>query len=295
MEYFEAWMDALIDVDAAYAYLSNYIAVIFLVEALLLLWIGKKIKDFTTSYDVDKQLAQSDNKAMAVSYTGYLIGQAIIVLAVMSGPSVDWVEGVIGVAIWSLVGILMLNLARVVNNRFLLRHFCNVREIIEDKNIGVGAVEAGSYIGTSLLLAAVVSGEQPDWIADIIGAVLFFVVGQLGFVLFGWIYGKVTNYDLHKEMERDNHAAGVSLGLTLIAVGVIVSKTVQYTVSLPAFAAWYITGIFLILISRYLVDRLILPGHELDLEIAADQNWGVALVEGGTAIMIAFLLDASFS
>jgi uncharacterized membrane protein YjfL (UPF0719 family) len=201
----------------------------------------------------------------------------------------------IGVAVWSLIGILMLNVARVINNRFLLREFCNVKEVITDKNVGVGAVEAGSYIGTAMLLSAVVSGDQPDWVTDIVGAILFFIVGQLGFILFGFIYGKITKYNLHAEMERDNAAAGISFGLTLVAVGVIVSKTVHYTISLPAFGGWYITGIALILISRLLVDKLILPSHELDLEISADQNWGVALVEGGTAVMVAFLLNASFA
>jgi hypothetical protein len=51
----------------------------------------------------------------------------------------------------------------------------------------------------------------------------------------------------------------------------------------------------LILVTRILVDKLLLPGHKLDDEIATDQNWGVALVEGGSAVMVAYLLNASFA
>ena len=294
MQEYQEFLDALIDLDAAYSYI-NFYALAFLVEALIILWIGKKINDLVTSYNVDEELTHADNKALAVSYCGYIVGQAIIVLGVMSGPGSDFFKDLIGVAIWSLIGIVMLNLARVINDKFLLSQFCNVKEIIGDRNVGVGAVQCGAYIGTAMLLAAVVSGDQPDLVTSIAGAILFFILGQIAFIAFGYLYAKVTTYDLHKQLEEDNEAAGVSFGLTLVAVGVIISKTVTYTVSLPAFFAWYLNGIALIMVTRFLVDKLILPSHKLDDEIAGDRNWGVALVEGGSAIMVAFLLNASFA
>ena len=287
-------IDALLNVEAAYYYIS-YQALAFLVEALILLWIGKKIKDMVTSYNIDKELTHTDNKALAVSYVGYLVGQAIIILGVMSGPANDFVNDLIGVAIWSLIGIILLNVSQVLNDKFILRQFSNVKEIIGDRNVGVGAAQAGSYIGTAMVLQAVVSGDQPNLTASLIGAAIFFVLGQIAFMIFGFIYGKVTDYDLHAEMERDNIAAGVSFGMSLVAVGIIISKTINYTVSLPAFGAWFLTGTALIFITRFLVDRLLLPNHKLDDEIAQDQNWGVALVEGGSAVMVAFLLNASFA
>ncbi len=287
-------IDALLNIDAAYHYISLE-ALAFLVEALIILWIGKKINDLTTSYNVDEELTHKDNKALAVSYSGYLVGQAIIVLGVMAGPSTDFYQDLIGVAVWSVAGIILLNLARVINDKLLLKNFCNVKEIIGDRNVGVGAVQCGSYIGTAMILAAVVSGEQPDLVASLVGASLFFVLGQISFIIFGYVYEKVTRYNLHDELERDNIAAGVSFGMTLVAVGIILSKTISYTVSLPAFGVWFLNGVTLILITRVLVDRLLLPGHKLDDEISKDQNWGVALVEGGSAVMVAYLLNASFA
>ena len=90
----------------------------------------------------------------------------------------------------------------------------------------------------------------------------------------------------HAEVERDNPVAGVSFGTTLIAVGFILSKTVSHRVSLPDFFAWFLTSVALIFINRFLVDKLLLPYHKLDGEIATDQNWGVAFVEGGSAVMV---------
>ena len=286
-------IDGYLNLEDAYQYIS-YEALIFLLEALVILWVGKKINDLTTPYSVDEELTHKDNKALAVSYVGYLVGQAIIVWGVMHGPSHDLVPDLIGVAVWSVAGIVLLNLSRVINEKFILRRFSSRKEIIEDKNVGVGMVQAGSYIGTAMVLQAIVSGEQPDWVASVTGVIVFFIVGQFSFILFGWVYEKITPYSIHAEMERDNVAAGVSFGLTLVAVGIILSHSVSSSMSLPAFFAWFLNGVALILVSRILVDKLLLPKHKLSDEIATDQNWGVALVEGGSAVMVAFLLNASF-
>ncbi|MCD6273798.1 MAG: DUF350 domain-containing protein, partial [Deltaproteobacteria bacterium] len=63
----------------------------------------------------------------------------------------------------------------------------------------------------------------------------------------------------------------------------------------PAFFVWFVNGMVLIIISRFIVDKIILPRHRLDDEIRIDRNWGVALIEGGSAIILALLINASFA
>ncbi|MDJ0841676.1 MAG: DUF350 domain-containing protein [Acidobacteriota bacterium] len=285
-----------VDVDAASYYVS-FVSLAFLVEALILLWIGKLIRDLITPFDDNKELTTKDNKALATSYIGYLVGQGIIILGVLQGPSTDFVDDLIGVAIWSLVGMVLLNVAVWLNDKFLLTKFNSEKEIIEDRNVGTGAVQCGSYIGTAFLIRAVVSseGSHDSLAADIFGTLLFFVVGQIGFILFSKIYQQVAKYDVHAEIEKDNVAAGVSFGMTLAAVGILMSKTIYRTPSLVAFAVWFVTGLALLIMTRFIVDKLILPGHKLDNEIAEDRNWGAALIEGGAAVIVAFMLNASFA
>lgn len=284
----------LLNLEAAYG-IFNWHSLVFLVEAIVILWLGKLVNDLLNPYSVDEQLTKVDNKALAISYSGYMVGQGIIVLGVLASPSTgDFVRDLIAVAVWSLVGIILLNLAGAINDKLILRGFSSTKEIIEDKNAGVGAVQAGAFLGTAWLIKAIVAGEAADWTVSALGVAIFFVIGQLAFIIFGLIYAKVAGYDVHAEMERDNIAAGASFGLSLIAVGIILSKTVTYTQSLPAFGVWFVTGMALILISRILVDKMLLPSHHLKEEIAKDQNWGVALVEGGSAVIVALLLNASF-
>ena len=64
--------------------------------------------------------------------------------------------------------------------------------------------------------------------------------------------------------------------------------------SLLGLALWFFMGTALLLGCRYLVDKLLLPGRLLDDEVGNDQNWGAALIEGGSAIALASLIGASF-
>jgi hypothetical protein len=51
---------------------------------------------------------------------------------------------------------------------------------------------------------------------------------------------------------------------------------------------------FVLLFSRFLIDRFLLPGSSLDHEIKNDRNWGAALIEGSAVLGLAQLLNASF-
>lgn len=290
------FLEHLFDMNDA-AYYVSFEALAFMLEALILLWLGKLLKDKLVSYNINEELTSKDNKALAVAYTGYMVGQAIIILGVLDGPAGDLVDDLIGVAVWSMLGIILLNVAMWCNDKFLLRKFDNVKEIITDQNAGTGAVQAGAYIGTAFLVRAVVSadGINESWQDGLIGAAIFFVVGQIGFILFAAIYQSIANYDLHDEIEKDNVAAGVGFGMTLAAVGILMSNTIHVTASLVAFGVWFFNGVVLLVITRYLVDRIILPNHKLDSEISEDRNWGAALIEGGAALMVAFLLNAAFA
>ncbi len=268
-----------------------YLAVVF-----IMFWVGKIINDMLTPYNIDNELTSKDNKALAVSYLGYLIGQGIIVLGVFAGPEdPSLLLDLALIGLWSFVGIILLNLSRIVNDKLIFSRFDNKKELIEDKNVGTGAVQFGSYVGTAFVINAIIAGESEGLIQDVIGTVIFFICGQLGFILFSFIYQKITAYDFHDEIEKDNVAAGVSFGATLIAIGIIMSHSIQLTNSLLSFLIWFVNGLTLIVISRIIVDKIILPKHKLDDEICKDNNWGVALIEGGSAIIIALLINASFA
>ena len=208
-------------------------SLVYLVTMLGIFVIGKWVYDLLTPYKLNQQLVEVDNRAIAVSFTGYLLGLEIILEGVVAQePSClatgsvrrDLLLDVGDTVLWGSIGIVLLQLARWINDKVLLSSFSNTKELVEDQNVGTGAVEFGSFVGSALIIRVLLMGEGGGILAAIVETVLYFLAAQVIFVLFGKVYQLVTRYDVHREIEQDNAAAGVSLGLSLIAVSVLISS-----------------------------------------------------------------------
>lgn len=279
-------------------------AAIYLVTMLVVFYLGKKVHDCLTSFNLNEQLTKEDNKAVAISFGGYLLGLGIILWGILSSDSVitptdnekrDLLADLMSTVIWSLIGIALLQLARIINDKVLFSQFNNTKELVSDRNIGTGAVECGSFIGSALIIRAALSGEEEvTFLVSLLLTAIYFFAGQLAFLVFGKFYQFVSRFDLHKEIEKDNASAGVSFGMSLVAIGILLSGFIIHFDSLPAMAVWFLISVVLLLSSRYVVDKIILPGHLLDEEISEDHNWGAALIEGSAAICVALLCVAAF-
>jgi uncharacterized membrane protein YjfL (UPF0719 family) len=276
-------------------------AVVYLAASLIIFFIGKKIYDFIVPYDMNKELVDVDNKAVAVSLSGYLIGLGIILWGVLGDSAEkiimnkkDLQQDLISVFIWGLIGILLLQIARVINDKLVLYKFNNIKEIVTDKNVGTGAVQFGAFIASALMIRGSLIGEGQGFGESVCSLLIFFFAGQLALIIYSKFYQMITRYDIHAEIEKDNIAAGVAFGLSLIAEGVLLSGYMEKHDSVVGLAAWFVLGTIALFIARMLVDKFILPGNLLDDEIEKDRNWGAAIIEGSTAIIFAFILNAAF-
>ncbi len=181
---------------------------------------------FSPYKKIDKELVHSDNFALGLTLSGYYAGVVIIFLGAAIGEGSEEISSVGAAAVAAVVdfayavfGILALNLCRKVVEKAILYKFSTVKEIIEDHNVGTGAVEAGMMIATALIIAGAIHGQ-----GGVLSAVVFFVAGMLLLVLFSRFHALLTPYDDHEEIEKDNVAAGAYLGFSLIALGIIVLK-----------------------------------------------------------------------
>lgn len=297
----EEIMSALFDTSALKVFLHAD-GPAYLVAILIVFVLAKLIYDLFTPYKLSEQLTTEDNKAVALSFAGYMFAVGIVIFGVFtsepnSGFAMSrsdlWFD-LLDLLIWSLIGIVLLLVGRFVNDRLLLRRFNNVKELVTDRNIGTGAVELGGYIGTALIIRAALFGEDVSFLSGVASTVIYFIIGQAGFIVFSWVYQLISRYDLHAEIEKDNASAGVAFGASMIAIAILISGFIVRYDSLLGFVAWFIAGLFFLIVSRYVVDKLLLPGALLDEEISRDQNWGAALIEGGVAIILALLLVPVF-
>ncbi|MBN2706495.1 MAG: DUF350 domain-containing protein [Deltaproteobacteria bacterium] len=277
------------------------VAATYLLAILAIMVIGKLIHNRVAGYDLDHELTSRDNKAVAISTTGYLFGLGLILWGVVSTNGEHPVTGfwsltgdLIATFFWGLLGIALLEVSQYLNDHYLLPHFDNHKELIEDRNLGTGAVEGGTFIASGMIIKTVLSGPGSGFINDIIGTFFYFAVGQAAFLIFGRLYRRVSRFDLHDEIERDNAAAGIAFGLSMIAVGILLADYIAAYDSIPGLLCWLPISFFFLVSGRYIADRLLLPGVTLDDEISQDQNWGVAMIEGGIAIIIALVVGSLF-
>ncbi len=271
---------------------------IYLVCAYVLFWIGKLVYDWTTpSYRVKEELVEKDNSALSVAMAGYFFGLVMAIGGVISGPSHGLELDLIDVLIYGPLSIVLMNLARIINDRLILHQFSIRDEIIRDQNAGTGAVVCASYIATGLVIFGAVSGE----LGGLGITVAFWVLGQAALVLAGIVYNWTTPYDLHSEIERDNVAAGVAFAGALVGIGIVVRHAVSgdfisWTASLQDFALEVVLGLVLLLVVRVATDKILLPGLNLSAEISDPENphLGAGFIEAfsyvGASLLIVWAL-----
>ena len=260
---------------------------LFMVVMLLAKWIN----DFFTPYKVDEELTLKDNIALATSIAGYFGAITIIYIGAFIGPSKGIFQDIKVISGYSLLGIILLNFSRLINDKLILYKFSNVKEIIEDRNVGTGAVQFGSYISSSLIIAGAIHGQG----GGLHTALAFFGLGQLALIAFVWLYNFITPFDIHDEIEKDNAAAGVAFGGTLIAVGVILMKGtsgdfISWTHNLSVFGIDVVLIFILLPVVRFFFDKIIIPRDSLNREIQNDKNLGAGFLEMITAVSFSIIL-----
>ena len=286
-------VDELISLDGISTF-SHFPNLILVLISLALMWIGKIVFNLFVSYSLEHQLVKEDNKAIAISFFGYLAGVAIVLEGVLEGGSTSLAQEIVEVCIWGIIGILALNVAGKLNDHLILRQFQNKKELLEKHNVAVGVVVAGSYLGSAMIVRSIILGDSLGWLYDIVLIVLYFLLAQFAFFIYSVIYQVVTKYDYHKEIEDGNVAAGISLGFNLIAVGILLAIPLRTSFSLLNFLAWFIIGSAILAFFRFILDRAIIPLEKLDQEIHEDRNWGVAFLEGCFSIAAVIILQSIF-
>lgn len=264
----------------------------FVVEALIIAFIGIKIFDAFTKYDENKLVIEDSNLAVALRKGAMLLGLGIGLSSSMVGPVENLWQDTLDVAIYGGIILVCLFVAGFVNDKFLLTGLNNHKHI-EDGNSAVGFFEVGSYLATGLILKESLGGDNES----ILNALIFFAVGQLILIIFFKIYETVTPFSLADLIKSENTAAGIAAGAMLTALGFILAGSIAGPFialgeDLLAITIAAIQGIVLLLLVRLAAARLFLPKASLKKEIEDDQN-AAAVVQMDGFILTAALLIAA--
>jgi len=261
----------------------------FLLLYMITFSVAKFIKSIISPYKLNQELTEKNNLALGVSTAGYFIGVTSVYVGVYDGPTLpEWWQEVYHVGVYSLLGVILLNISRFINDKLILYKFSNNKEIIEDQNVGTGFVQAASYIASGLIIGGTLHSEGGSFITSM----AFFAFGQVCLILFALLYDWLTPYSVHGEIESGNTAAGMGFSGGFIAIGIIVMKGVSgefvsWTSNLSNLA-FNIELLFIYLIFvRFFFDKVIIPHADLNKLISVDKNLSAGTLE--------FIISISFS
>lgn len=245
-----------------------------------------------------KALSEDDNKAVATSFAGYVFAVGMILWSSLTDLGSDQGKNILLIIVWQAIGVLLLELARVVNDFVILsprgpNGVKNNEELLRG-NVAVGAAEAGSYVSCGMVIMASTSGPASDnWLEDIGGAAMWFALGQIAFVLFAFLINCkcITRFHFTAEIKKQNAAAGVLLALEMIAVANLITNSILKSDSLVTFGVWYLLGGIALIAIRFLVDLVVIPSQSLNDEIEHDKNLGAAILVGGIPVGLSFVIN----
>ena len=290
-------------IDAFIEVLKTFpIGLVYVGMGILLLAFARLVQDFVTPYKIQEQLRTHDNVALALSIAGYYLGIIIVFVGAVYQPftsSVDsnlgftteyW-EDVIEVLVTTVIGIIILNVARIIVDKLVLYKFSTEKEIVEDHNAGTGAVEAAVYVAVGIVIAGSVAGVGggPETSFAFLG------LGLLTLILYTLFYEFTTSYDVHDEIERDNVAVGVALAGNLIAISIVVFKAVfgdftTWEEGIAGFLTFAVIGTALLFVVRMLIDLILFPKVSMAQELTVDRNLGLALIETSVLVSASLIL-----
>ncbi len=295
-------IDALIDTLQAFPR-----GLVFVGLGVLILVLAKLARDVVTPYRIDEEVIQKNNVAVALRLSGYLVGVILVFLGALYQPLTlitaegfgfgrAFGEDVVRVFLYSLAGIVALNLVRLLMDRLILYKFSIEKEVVQDQNVGTGAAEFGMYVATGLLIAGAVAGEGGKTETEAaLTALAFFGMGLVLLVVFALFYQITTSFDIHSEIEGKNTAVGIAFGGNLIALGLVTFKAlfgdfVGWGESIAAFLTFGVIGFALLYVLRILIDLLLLPTVRISNALAVERNVGVAFIESSVVISAALIL-----
>ncbi len=281
---------------------------IYVALGIVVLIIAKAARDITIAHSEVEEIAGKRNLAEGLRFSGYLLAVVLVFVGAIYQPSqvalanlsvrFDAAFGleIVRVLLYAIAGIVALNLLRVVMDRLILYKFDVTREIIQEQNVGTGAVEFGANVAAGLIIAGTLSGGSGDGIlTEALTTLVFFVLGMATMVLFALFYELTVSFDIHGEIETSNSAVGVAFCGNLIAIGLIMFKAVSgdfrgWLPSITEFFIFAVIGFVLLYVVRLLVDWVIIHRVAVSREIGTNGNMGVAFVESSVVISASLVL-----
>lgn len=235
------------------------------------LWLTGKLE----GYDPINELLLRDNPALGLRYALFAIAVVFSLLGIFDRGRGD--SGAADFTLQAFLATVLIYISRFLNDWFILYHFSNNREVVQEKNIAVALIEGATYMAS----AYVIGGAFYDWESGLMTAILWFLVGQLLMVLLAFCYRMVAS-GTDQALDDQNIAVGISLSAFLLAGGMICGAVISgpsagWRQDLLTVAAYLATWTITMLAAHVISDRVVFRSARLRDEVTEQRNIAAAL------------------
>ncbi|MCC7430073.1 DUF350 domain-containing protein [bacterium] len=135
---------------------------IYFLVGILVLFLGRKVYQMITPYNIDEEISVKDNVAAGITEAGFYLALGIIIHASVGGESYfgkydygflrTFAKDAILSVLYFVLGLISLSVGRKILQ--LILPFSLDKEIVEDKNKAVALVEASFYLTLAIIIHA---------------------------------------------------------------------------------------------------------------------------------------------
>jgi len=271
----------------------------YIAIAFAWIYLAKWLQDHNVKarFNADEEIEEKSNLAVALRRGGLYLCVSIALFGAIAGPSQGFVKDLILLMTDGIFITIALAIAKVVSEKIILPHLDNNEEIRKG-NVAVGLSEMGLFLATGLIAAGSFTGSSPSLLQGILSALVFFILGQAILVIGAKLIGKTVKFDLAKEMQEGNSAAGIFAGGILLALGVVLAQSIAgdsmgWVPDLTSFGISAVKAILALFIFTWLADLIFLPNTTVAEEVARDKNNAAMVVTMSVVVAVATLVIAA--
>jgi uncharacterized membrane protein YjfL (UPF0719 family) len=231
---------------------------------------------FNKEINVHQEIITKNNLAFSISLVGYYAGIILAIGSALLGSSNGLINDIIAISSYGLGAIILLNISSLINDKIIFRQYNVSKEIIDDKNVGVGLIEAANYFAVGVIIYGASQGSS-----DPVAILTYWLAGQVVLIISSFLYNFLTPYDIHTEIEKNNIALGIGYSGIIIAMAIIISDGIAvesqdlYSSSIQ-FLMMTTMGLILLPIMRIITDKIMLPGVNLSSELSKSENHNIS-------------------
>jgi len=297
-------MNTLIDLVGVNQELLIYLAIDITI-AIILLGAMRFLLGLTSQVNSTEELAEKDNFAFGVSVAGSVLALGIVLTGAIAGENApSYMMEIIGMLAYGTYGLILIKVGRFIQDKVALQHL-NKTELIKEKNLTIGIIDAAGAIATAIIIRAVLLWVEGLNISTFIAITCGFIVAQTVLVLVTRIrerkYAKNNQQNcLQEALSEGQLALAIRYSGQVISTALAVTAASHFLVYSPDtlvmnLLGWLVFGIIMTLLVALLTSlakRIVLWGINLVEEVDQQHNIGVASIEMATSISIALILTA---